>query len=236
MRLNTIDFHADAVNTAKRARAAVAQARAVYSGAVKDAKQQLDDGKITKMFYDELVMQAAVERDSAIQAAQETVRAEGRKFSAEMSEYGKLDGGQLDEGVLKILDSGLPLTLDDWKTLGKEFKDNNLMSRLLQDRYDKHPLFKEPNNGLVGSPKEKVVLRFGWNPQKRSERFEKFTELLAHTAATGTCLPEYKDQDSYWNSLAKTSCRDCGEIENDDFSTLDSEFPVETQTAQPQIW
>lgn len=235
--MNTIQKYKNTLDTATRARAVIAKAAADFITFSTTEKKEFADGNITEKALNERIAKLAAERDAKIEAAQASILSEAADFEAEMKSAAKLDGSKIDSDTLRILDSGLPLTLADWQELGEAHKDNWIMCRVLQSRYDKDPVMQDKGNGLLGSEgKEKVQLKFGTDPAKRAETFSKFANLISHTAVTGTVLPEFKTQRDYWNDLARKSLRDIKPTGDDDFSKIDETFPVETQTVQPQVW
>lgn len=228
--MKTVDFYKKAIRQAQGARESIERANAAYEHERVLTKNALDAGILGENGYKEQLEKLAQERDAKIEGALSQIDEVGAEYAAEMAELGKLDGNTIDDGTMKLLNSGLALSSADWQELADKHKDNYVMSRILRERYDKN------------RPKEDkpVLVRFGQSPQDRQEIFRKFTKLIHNTCAD-KYVPKYGAVDfasrrDYWNYLAKNSLEKMKPFGDESFDTVDQDFPVEYVRAKPTIF
>ena len=187
-------------------------------------KNAYEDDTYGEKGYREALERLKSARDAETKAALSGILTVVDEFDAEMAELGKLDGDKIDEGTMRLLNSGLKLSSKDWQQLADRHKDNALMTRILRQRYD-----------AADKPKEKnpTVIVFGQSPENRSEVFSRFVRTVYHTVEHGVCpaLPgsrKLKTMTDCCNFIAQASLGEMMPFEGEDFSNLDKDFPVET--------
>lgn len=149
------------------------------------------------------------------------------EYDAEMEELGRLDGSKIDDGTMKLLNSGLALSSADWQQLADQHKDNAVMSRILRQRY-------EANRPQEEKP---VAVRFGQSPSSRSEVFSKFVKTIYHACEHGSRPSlsgsgRLKTVTDYYNFIAQRSLEDMQPYGDENFESLDKDFPVETENGR----
>ena len=232
MKKTTIEYYKLAVKQAGNALEGIQRANAAYEHECEMTKNAFEENLLGEKGYKDRLEQLAQERDAKIEGALSLVDKVGEEYAAEMQELGKLDGGRIDDGVMKLLNSGLQLTNEDWQELANTHKDNHVMTRILRERYNTNRP-KSDGNGLT-------FVQFGQSPQDRQENFTKFTRTL-HNSCTHKYMPkngtmDFASRQDYHNYLAKSSLKSMKPFGDESFDTVETDFPVQYVQAKPQIW
>lgn len=226
MEKSTIEYYKAVLNQAKQARAIVEKAEADYQHDCGLEKGLLESGMIGKEGYDTHIAEHGRRRDETIEGALSTIDTIINEYDSVMADLVRLDGSRIDDNVMKVLNSGMNLSSKDWQMLADENKDNAIMSRILKERYNANP------------PQEENALRvtFGQSPESRREIFNSFANLIRHTCKSGTVLKEFADRESYWNYLAKDSIGKMQPFSDENFDSINEDFPVTRQTPRCDVW
>lgn len=221
----TIEYYKKAVRLAESASRSISKAKADYERDSVLLKNAYEADMYGKEGYRQKLEELKSARDVETKAALSGILTVVDEFDAEMAELGRLDGDKIDDGTMKLLNSGLSLSSKDWQELANRHKDNAVMTRILRERYD------------ANRPKEKgpgiTVVQFGQSPESRSEVFSKFVKTVYH-AVEYNAVPSLsgggrlKSPTDYHNYLAQASLAEMMPFEGEDFSNLDADFPVET--------
>lgn len=223
MKKSTIEYYKKAVRLAEGASNAISKAREEYEKNCVLAKNALEADLYGKKGYEDRLRELEAERDAQIEDSLSRILTVVDEFDSEMQELGRLDGSAVDSGVIALLDSGIDLDLEEWKSLADKFKDNHTMTRILQDRY----------NGMRKPGEILPSVRFGQSPKSRSEIFSQFVKTVYHAVECNACPAiagsgRLKSPTDYHNYLAQASLAGMMPFEGEDFSNLDADFPVET--------
>ena len=146
-----------------------------------------------------------------------------------MEELGRLDGNMVDSGTMALLNSGINLSHADYQELANRHKDNAVMTRILQERYNANRP-QEKGTGIT-------IVRFGQSPADRSEVFSKFVRTVYHACESGACPAlsgsgRLKTMTDYYNFIAQGSLADMQPYGDESFDNLDTDFPVETENGR----
>jgi len=230
MKRTTIEYYKMAVKRAENAMEVIKKANTAYENECILAKDALHDGILGENGYKEQLEKLTSERDAKIEGALGQIDEVAAEYSAEMEDLCRLDGRMIDDGTMKLLDSGLALSSADWQELANKHKDNYVMSRILKARYD------------ANRPKEDelVIVRFGQSPQDRQEVFGNFTRLICN-ACTSKYMPgngtaDFASRKDWWNYLAKASLKKMEPFGDESFDTVEQDFPVEHIQAGPMVF
>ena len=136
MKRTTVEYYKLAVKQAGNALEGVQRANAAYERECAVAKNAYEGDLLGEKGYKDRLEQLAQERDARIESELSYIDKVGEEYAAEMAELGRLDGGRIDDGVMKLLNSGLQLTNEDWQELANTYKDNYVMTRILWERYN----------------------------------------------------------------------------------------------------
>lgn len=225
----TLEFYQEAVKRAASAADVIGKANAAYKREEKIYKGMLEDDLIGQTGFDEKIKKLEQEKEKKIDASLYQILKIADEYTAEMTELGKLDGNMIDDGTMKILNSGLTLSSADWQQLANKHKDNFIMTRILKQRYEEN------------KPQEKgtniTIVKFGQTPSERQEIFNKFTKTLCNTCRSNV-LPSlasgknFKTPNDYYNYLAQKSLEDMQPFDDEDFSNLNTEFPVKAENGE----
>ncbi|MDE5699157.1 MAG: hypothetical protein K2I96_17415 [Lachnospiraceae bacterium] len=232
MKKTTLEYYKAAVRQAGNAREDIERANADYEHGCVLAKNALDAGISGENGYKGDLERLAQERDAKIEGALCRIDKVGEEYAEEMAELGRLDGSRIDEGAMKLLNSGLQLTNEDWQELANTHKDNHVMTRILRERYNANRP-KSDGNGLT-------FVQFGQSPQDRQENFVKFIRTL-HNSCTYSSMPrngtvDFASRQDYHNFLAKDSLGRMKPFGDESFDTVEQDFPVAYVQAKPTIW
>lgn len=225
MKKSNIEYYKKAVRLAEGARNSISKARADYEHGCEVAKGAYEADLLGEKGYQDRLKELEAERDAQIENSLSRILTVVDEYDAEMAELGKLDGDKIDDGTMKLLNSGLNLTHADWQQLANKHADNAIMSRILKERYDAdRPTEKGP--GIT-------IVRFGQSPADRSETFSKFVRTVYHACESGACPDisgsgKLKAPKDYYNFLAQSSLADMQPYGDESFDNLDADFPVET--------
>ncbi len=225
MKKSITDYYKRTVELAGNANRAIGKARADFERDSVLLKNAYEDDMYGEKGYREKLEEMKSVRDAKVKAALSGILTVVDEFDAEMAELGKLDGDKIDEGTMRLLNSGINLTHADYQELANKHADNAIMSRILRERYD------------ANRPKEKgpgiTIVQFGQSPESRSEVFSQFVKTVYH-AVECNAVPSLsgggrlKSPTDYHNYLAQASLGEMMPFEGEDFSNLDKDFPVET--------
>lgn len=224
--MKTVDYYKKALDQAKKARAIVEKAAAEYEHNCELEKGLLESGMIGKEGYDTHIAEHGRKRDETIEGALSMIDSVANEYDGVMADLARLDGGRIDNNTMALLNSGMNLTSRDWQELADTHKDNAIMSRILRERYNANP------------PQEEDATRvmFGQGPERRREIFDRFANLIRHSCKSGTVLREYADRESYWNHLAKDSIGKMQPFSDENFDSVNEDFPVTNQTPRSDLW
>lgn len=232
MNKSTIEYYKTAVRQAVNARERIEAAKASYEHECELTKNAFDAGILGENGYKEQIEKLAQERDSKIEGALSRIDEVAAEYAAEMEELGRLDGSRIDDGTMKLLNSGLQLANEDWQSLANQHKDNHIMTRILQERYNAN----RPKNNGSGL----TFVQFGQMPQDRAENFERFARTIRNSC-TYSSMPkngtvDFASRQDYYNFLAKDSIERMKPFGDENFDTVETDFPVEYVQAAPTIW
>lgn len=241
MEKSTIEYYKLAVKQAVNARERIESAKAAYEHECELTKNAFDAGILGESGYKEQLEKLAQERDAKIEGALSSIDGVAAEYSAEMAELGRLDGNKIDEGAMRLLNSGLQLTNEDWQELANTYKDNYVMTRILRERYNANRPKSDGNSLTMGQKNNGLTfVQFGQMPQDRAENFEKFTRTIRNSC-TYRSMPrngtvDFASRQDYYNYLAKDSLERMEPFGDESFDTVDQDFPVKYVQAKLQIW
>lgn len=240
--MKTTDYYRKVLEQAKKARAIVERAESDYQRACKLEKGLLGDGIVGKEGYESHIAEFERKKNEEIEGALCMIDAVKNEYGGIMDDMSRLDGSRIDDNAMRLLGSGLELTEKEWHRLADEFRDNFTMTRILQQHYDESRS-KDSRNiqgifQLGQGMQEKDVPRvtFGQSPESRKEIFNSFADLIRHTCVSGTVLREYANRESYWNYLAKDSIGKMQPFSDENFDSINEDFPVTYQTSKCDLW
>lgn len=239
--MKTVDYYKKAIRQAQSARENIERINADYEHSCVLAKNSLDSGILGEQGYKQELAELEHDRDCRIEEELSRIDEVGAEYAKKMQELGRMDGSKIDNGTMALLNSGLQLTNEDWQELANTYKDNYVMTRILQERYkadrpkskDSGLTLGQENNGLT-------FVQFGQLPQDRAENFSRFTKLLHYNAASDSMPNEgavaYASKSDYWNHCAKESISRMKPFEDESFDTVEQDFPVEYAQARSNVW
>lgn len=222
---SNIEYYKKAVRLAEYASGAISKARADYSHGCEVAKGAYEGDLLGEKGYQDRLKELEAERDAQIGGALSQILTVVDEYDSEMEELGKLDGNMVDSGTMALLNSGINLSHADYQELANRHKDNAVMTRILRERYDANRP-QEEGTGIT-------IVRFGQSPADRSETFSKFVRTVYHACESGACPAisgngKLKTPKDYYNYLAQSSLADMQPYGDENFDSLDADFPVET--------
>lgn len=218
----TTQYYKKAIKRALDARESIVAANEEYERQSALAKSNLEDGILGEVGYQETLERLKIERDAKIENALSTIDAVSSEYSVEMQKFAKLDGNRIDGGAMALLNSGIKMDVAEWQELANVHKDNYVMTRILQERYE------------AAKPEGELSLQFvqfGQPPMERAKIFENFTGTIRNEC-TGGYVPSlvgggiFATREDYFNYLAKDSLGKMQPFMDEDFSSLDTDFPV----------
>lgn len=229
MKRTTTEYYKMAVKGAESARDAISRAEAAYEHGCEVAKGAYEADLLGEKGYQDRLKELETERDARIENSLSGILAVADEYDSEMAELGKLDGSRIDDGVMKLLNSGLQLTNEDWQELANAHKDNHVMTRILRERYNA----SRPQEEGAGV----TIVRFGQSPADRSEVFSKFVRTVYHACKSGARPSlsgggRLKTVTDYYNFIAQDSLADMQPYGDESFDNLDKDFPVETENGK----
>lgn len=239
--MKTVDYYKKAIRQAQGAREGIERANAAYEHECEIAKNAFEGDLLGEKGYKDRLEQLAQERDAKIEEALSLVDKVGEEYAAEMAELGRLDGGRIDDGVMKLLNSGLQLTNEDWQELADAHKDNYVMTRILRERYNANRPKSEGDGLTLGQKNNGLTfVQFGQSPQDKAENFSRFTKLLRYNAASNSMPDEgtvaYASKGDYWNHCARESIGRMQPFGDESFDTVEADFPVRYVRTKPTIF
>lgn len=239
--MKTTDFYKKAITRGLDARESIDAAKSAYEHEYELTKNAFDAGILGENGYKEQLEKLAQERDAKIEGALSLIDKVGEEYAAEMQELGRLDGSKIDSGTMALLNSGLQLTNEDWQELANTYKDNYVMTRILQERYKANRPKSDGNSLTMGQKNNGLIfVQFGQSPQERQENFEKFTKTIRNSC-TNRSMPrngtvDFASRQDYYNYLAKDSLERMKPFGNESFDTVEQDFPVEYVQAKSTVW
>lgn len=239
--MKTTDFYKKAITRALNARESIEAAKSAYEHECELTKNAFDGGILGENGYKEQLEKLAQERDAKIEGALGCIDEVSKEYSAEMQELGRLDGSKIDSGTMALLNSGLQLTNEDWQELANTYKDNYVMTRILRERYNANRPKNEGNDFTLGKKSNGLTfVQFGQLPQDRAENFERFTKTIRNSC-TYKSMPrngtvDFASRQDYYNYLAKDSLERMKPFGDENFDTVEQDFPVEYVQAKPVVW
>lgn len=243
MKKTTLEYYGAAINRAERAMESIEAAKAAYERESVLAKNALDAGLYGENGYKEAVRKLEADRDAKIEGALSRIDEVSAEYAAEMQELSRLDGNRIDDGVVKLLNSGIKLTTEEWQELADAHKDNFLTTRVLKEKYNEAKSSEggEGAGFLLGHEGGGLgFVRFGQSPLEKSENFRNFAKLLRYNAASDT-MPkeggmEYASKTDYWNHCARESIGRVQPQAGEGFDNVAEAFPVQMVAAKRTIW
>ena len=241
MKKSTTEYYKAAVRRAVDARERIEAAKAAYEHECGLTKNAFDAGILGENGYKEQLEKLAQERDAKIEGALSRIDEVAAEYSAEMEGLGRLDGSRIDDGTMKLLNSGLQLTIEDWQALANQHKDNHVMTRILRERYNANKPKNDGNSLTMGQKNNGLTfVQFGQSPQDRAENFEKFARTVRNSC-TYRSMPrngtvDFASRQDYYNYLAKDSLERMKPFGDESFDTVEQDFPVEYVQAKPVVW
>lgn len=229
MKMDNVEFYGHAIERAKSARASIVAAKSDFERKDELWRDDLAQDLLGKAGYDEKIADAKKELDEKVEAAQRFILEIADTYTAWMMELSKLDGNRVDDATMKLLNSGLNLTHEDWQELANLHADNAIMTRILRAKYDANrPPEKE--DGSI------TVVQFGQSPTDREKIFRSFVNSLAHSV-NSDFVPKYggaefSSRASYWNHLARKSLESMRPFEGEDRNSLDADFEVKFEESE----
>lgn len=230
------EFYKRALTIAENARKEIEQINEDFAYSEKFNRTALNEGRITKKGYDEAMQGLAEERDRRISAKVSGIEALRQEFDNAMQDASRIDGGQIDESTMRLLNSGVKLSTGEWQRMIDANKDNATMLRIIKQKYDERPIKKDgmpagffDMSGKRQSAEEKV--NFPISPEEKARAFDSFCGIVSRGAVSGAKLSEFPTQNDYWNSVARSDLNKLGE------SLDDGEFAFEVyEKPKPTVW
>ncbi len=237
--MKTVDYYKKAITRALNARESIEAAKLAYEHEL--TKNAFDGGILGENGYKEQLEKLAQERDAKMEGALSLIDKVGEEYATEMQELGRLDGAKIDSGTMALLNSSLQLTNEDWQELANTYKDNYVMTRILRERYNANRPKSDGNSLTMGQKNNGLTfVQFGQILQNRAENFEKFTKTIRNSC-TYSSMPrngavDFASRQDYYNYLAKDSLTRMKPFGDENFNTVEQDFPVEYVQAKPTVW
>ena len=226
--MKTTGYYKRLLEKALSARAAVEKAESNYQDAIRHERELYDDGMVSEKMLHLHTDELTSKRDGEINAALSWIDGVADEFGSVMEDLGRLDGSRIDDNVMRLLDSGIRLTNEEWQGLANDCKDSYVMTRILKSAYAANKP-EEDGDGLT-------FVQFGQSPQDKQNIFNKFAGLIKHACKSGTVLDKYASRKDYWNDLAKSSIREMQPFSDENFDSVDADFPVEKQSVASSVF
>lgn len=220
--MKTTGYYKRLLERALNARAAVEKAESDYQDAIRNERELYNDGMVSEKMLHLHTDEFTSKRDGKINAALSWIDGVADEFGSVMEDLGRLDGSRIDDNVMRLLNSGIKLTNEEWQGLANDCKDSYIMTRILKSAYAANKP-EEDGDGLT-------FVQFGQSPQDKQRIFNKFAGLIRHTCKSGIVLDGYVSRKDYWNDLAKSSIREMKPFSDENFDSVDADFPVEKQS------
>lgn len=229
------NFYKRALTMAENARNEIEKVNEDFANSEKFNRTALNEGKITKKGYDESMQGLAEERDRRISAKVSCIEELRREFADAMQESARIDGGQIDNDTVSLLNSGIEFSVSEWQRMIDANKDNATMLRIIRQKYDEKPIEKGMPAGFFDmsgtrrANEQRVV--FPVSPEEKASAFDSFCRIISRGAVSGAKLDEFPTQRDYWNSIALGNLNKLGE------SVDDGEFAFERyEKPKPTVW
>ena len=120
----------------------------------KQASIQLREGQIGQVRFEELTQEANGKNNNALQNFYQQSRKLKEEYEAAAQKWGQMDGSKLTNDV-RLLESGISLTQDDYSDLIAKYKDNSTMLKVVIQAAEQNKVQFERGNVLFSSD-EKV--------------------------------------------------------------------------------
>ena len=211
MKRTTIEYYKSAVRRAVDAMERIEAAKAAYEHECRLTKNAFDARILGENGYKEQLQKLVQERDVKIEGALGCIDEVSKEYSAEMKE------------------------------LANTYRDNCVMTRILRERYNANRPKSDGNNLTMGQKNNGLTfVQFGQLPQDRAENFEKFTKTIRNSY-TYRSMPrngtvDFASRQDYYNYLAKDSLERMKPFGDENFDTVEQDFPVEYVQAKPTVW
>lgn len=226
--MKTTGYYKRLLERALNARAAVEKAESDYQDAIRHERELYDDGMVSEKMLHLHTDELTSKRDGEVDAALSLIDGVADEFGSVMEDLGRLDGSRIDDNVMRLLNSGIRLTNEEWQSLANDCKDSYVMTRILKSAYAKNKP-EEDGDGLT-------FVQFGQSPQDKQNIFNKFAGIIKHTCKSGTVLDKYASRKDYWNDLAKSSIREMQPFSDENFDSVNEDFPVVYQRPGCDVW
>lgn len=227
-------FYKRALDAAETARREIAKIDEDFEREKEYIDECFSSGMLTpagkKMKLDE----AAEKRKERIETAVLPVEELRQEFACDMQDASRIDGGQIDESTMRLLNSGVKLSTGEWQRMIDDNKDNATMLRIIKQKYDERPIEKKSaqESLLINRQRtsEKPVV-FPVSPNEKARAFDSFCGIISRGAVSGAKLNEFPTQSDYWNSIARENLNKLGE------PVADDEFYYESYAKpKPTVW
>ncbi len=218
--METIEFFKKTIDIAKVANETILTAETDYERNKNIVKGMLEGDLLGQKGFDERIAELKQKKDATVKISSDSILAMIDAFNAEMNQIDVLDGNQIDDATLKLLNCGLTLKATDWQALADQHKDNITMLKIIKQRYEENRPSDETRANSV---------RFPTLPSEKKDIFKRFIYRV-NEACVYSVVPDlatgghFKNITDYFNSLAKDYLNAMGYNNQD---TLNKEFPVE---------
>lgn len=218
--MEEIKYFNKTIEIAKAANKAISIANADYKRDETLVKGMLEGDLLGQKGFDEHIVELKQKKDAAVKISSDSILEMINTFDIEMNQLDRLDGNDIDDATMKILNSGLTLKATDWQYLADQHKDNVTMTKILKQKYEENRPDDEMSSNIV---------RFPALPSEKKDIFKRFVykvneSCIYNVVPTPATGGHFKSVTDYFNSLAKDYLEAMG---YDDQDTLNKEFPVQ---------
>lgn len=218
--MEIIEFFKETIKKAGAAHKAILAAESDYKRNETLVKGMLEGDLLGRKGFDERIVELMQKKSAVIKINSDSILERTNAFDAEMNQLDVLDGNQIDDGTMKLLNSGLTLKAADFQHLADKYKNNATMLKIIKQRYKENRPDDETRSNIV---------RFPLLPSEKKDLFRKFVCKI-NESCTCSVVPDlatgghFKSITDYFNFLAKDYLNAMGYSDQD---TLEKEFPVE---------
>lgn len=217
--METIEYFKKTIKVAEAAQKTIAVANADYERDKNLVKGMLEGDLLGQKGYDERITELKQKKDANVKISSDSILEMINAFDAEMSQVDILNGNDIDDATLKLLNSGLTLKVADWQHLADQHKNNVTMTKILKQQYEENRPDDETRSNTV---------RFPALPAEKKDIFKRFVYKLNESCiynviAEPSTGGHFKSTTDYFNCLAK-NCLNA--MDYNDQDTLNKEFPV----------
>lgn len=218
--MEIIEFFKETIERAEAAKKTITVAESDYKRNEALVKGMLEGDLLGQKGFDERIAELKQKKDAAVKISSDSILETINTFDIEMNQLDRLDGNDIDDATMKILNSGLTLKTTDWQALADQHKDNVTMTKILKQRYKENRPDDETHSNAV---------RFPLLPSEKKDIFKRFVykvneSCIYNVISTPATGGHFKSATDYFNNLAKDSLSAMG---YDDQDTLNKEFPVQ---------